>query len=462
MRILHTIRAWFLPQTGFLLSPAADVLFAGGFSLLTFLVLTFFVARDANIYTWAWAVYYAAFVINYPHFMASYKIMYDDVRPGFFAYRTHPIFTLRLWGAGVVVPLMLGAVFFYALKHEEVHLLSYLVSTMYVLVGWHYIKQIYGCVIVLSAAKSIRYSTIERLLILIPLYLLWGISFVSSHAYEMVSTYQGIPYAQMGIPHAFLIGGYWLFGCSTLVLIGVLGRRYLRTREYPPLSAIAAFCSIVVWYIPAIYHPFYFYIIPLFHSLQYLLFVAAYERNKVSSHDEEGVPTVHRRVHTYLTVVPTLLFIGVPSVVIGMTLWAHAGASMEYLFGVVIERFIQQGTVAGYGALLLLVVLECGISLARWGNKNPYGWYLHTLVTTIVLGIASFSMFPVLFDTLSQYAVLPGWFSYPNTVFGSTVYLFFFTVAINIHHYFIDTVIWKGDNPYVRKHLLQKALVTHA
>jgi hypothetical protein len=38
-------------------------------------------------------------------------------------------------------------------------------------------------------------------------------------------------------------------------------------------------------------------------------------------------------------------------------------------------------------------------------------------------------------------------------LFGPTVAMFAVTVFINIHHYFIDNVIWRGTNPDMRKYL---------
>ena len=39
------------------------------------------------------------------------------------------------------------------------------------------------------------------------------------------------------------------------------------------------------------------------------------------------------------------------------------------------------------------------------------------------------------------------------TLFGPAVFVFIFVMWINIHHYFIDNVIWRRDNEDVRKYL---------
>ncbi len=38
-------------------------------------------------------------------------------------------------------------------------------------------------------------------------------------------------------------------------------------------------------------------------------------------------------------------------------------------------------------------------------------------------------------------------------LFGSSVFVFIFVLWINIHHYFIDNVIWRRDNEDVRRYL---------
>ena len=40
-----------------------------------------------------------------------------------------------------------------------------------------------------------------------------------------------------------------------------------------------------------------------------------------------------------------------------------------------------------------------------------------------------------------------------STLFGPAVFVFIFVMWINIHHYFIDNVIWRRDNEDVRKYL---------
>ena len=42
---------------------------------------------------------------------------------------------------------------------------------------------------------------------------------------------------------------------------------------------------------------------------------------------------------------------------------------------------------------------------------------------------------------------------YNETVFGGTMFMFIFWIFINIHHYFIDNVIWRRENPETKRFL---------
>ena len=61
-----------------------------------------------------------------------------------------------------------------------------------------------------------------------------------------------------------------------------------------------------------------------------------------------------------------------------------------------------------------------------------------------LLGFAGFWAAPVVLNALS---------GYDRAIFGATLFLFIGWTFINIHHYFIDHVIWRRENPETRRHL---------
>ncbi|MGE0528513.1 MAG: hypothetical protein AB7P49_15700, partial [Bdellovibrionales bacterium] len=124
------------------------------------------------------------------------------------------------------------------------------------------------------------------------------------------------------------------------------------------------------WYLPLLSHPMFMHMIPFFHSLQYLLFVYAFRRNKVE-------------------------------------------AQIEY-----------PNTPEGR-------------------KKRLTGLYGYLLVPAIT-GALLMYIIPRYLDQVS---------APHSSLFGATPFYFSFLIFINIHHYFIDNVIWRGDNEEMRTYL---------
>ena len=78
-----------------------------------------------------------------------------------------------------------------------------------------------------------------------------------------------------------------------------------------------------------------------------------------------------------------------------------------------------------------------------WLRSAPAGLARFTVVGA-ALGFAGFWAAPVIVDTFA---------GYDRAVFGATLFLFIGWTCINIHHYFIDNVMWRRENPQMRRHL---------
>ncbi len=95
----------------------------------------------------------------------------------------------------------------------------------------------------------------------------------------------------------------------------------------------------------------------------------------------------------------------------------------------------------------LMIVWRFEIDRAAAVNKPAMSakWRLAGFgVTGIVLGYLGFWFVPKL---------LNGQVSYDHETFGTFVFLFVFWIFINVHHYVIDNVIWRGENPETRTYL---------
>ena len=263
-------------QHSYLVSPGADSWLLGAASILFFGIVSFTQKNASPDSTVKWAVFYAAFAINYPHFLASYQLLYWDFRAKIFR-------ELKFFWAAVVVPLillgLLGACFF----SQNPKWLGYFANAMYISVGWHYVKQIFGGISVCNARNKYFYNKIERLVLKLNLFGLWGLSLASANIGSRTRDHYGIGYESMDFSAITLQIAYWFVGLSAALTILAHFRKYIRDGKVPSKLGIVLFATIYCWYIPALYHPVFFLIIPFFHSLQYLVFVFSFRRNKVEA-----------------------------------------------------------------------------------------------------------------------------------------------------------------------------------
>lgn len=346
-----------------LISKPIDAFMIGGLSLLLFAFMSVMVKYESPPAAILTLVFNLSFFVNFPHFLASYQLLYVDFRSKIFR---EPAF---FW-AGVAVPLFLVLLLVSAFAKKEVFLLANIAKTMYFFVGWHYVKQIFGGVIVTNALKNYFYNSIERFFLKANLFSLWAISFLVYNVGDYKYNLNGISYSSMNLPNWTFKVAYTFLILSGIGVLYTHLAKYIREGHWPNLTAFICFASIYAWYLPAMSHPMFFHIIPFFHCLQYLLFVYAFRRNKVASSIKN---------------------------------------------------------------------LNTPESRKKW-LKNLYGYLLIPVIT----GAIFMHFLPKYIDSLGLYNV---------EIFGTMAAYFSFYVFINIHHYFIDSVIWRGSNKEVREHL---------
>ncbi len=113
-------------------------------------------AVEATAIWWGFAL---SNVINFPHFAHSYQLLYTGIGTRLSAATSTLKVRLRYLWAGFVAPPLIAATLFGAYYVGDVRILSYMANAMAFTSGWHYVKQGYGVIAVLSA---IRGSTTRR------------------------------------------------------------------------------------------------------------------------------------------------------------------------------------------------------------------------------------------------------------------------------------------------------------
>lgn len=235
--------------------------------------------------------------VNAPHFMASYHLAYTRGLPfmldNWFQLIAVPLLlglalilgdlmfgvSIEAWSAfgqwlnGLLEPLGIFLVIgvFQNLGEEVVH---QLITIMYLTVGWHYVKQVFGCFMVYSRYDGYALSSEERNLVKASLLSLWGFNFFSDN----ISLNSVDFFSAKAITNVFPVTVYQFFEVFTVFLFLLVGyrifyRRYRDHGEMPPAAAVVAWVAIFIWWMPfARSLTFFIFAVPFFHGLQYLPF----------------------------------------------------------------------------------------------------------------------------------------------------------------------------------------------
>lgn len=348
----------------YLVNAPVDLLFIGGASVLTFLYGWFVCQQQPVSYQVATTIFYLAFFVNFPHFLLSYQLLYWDFRR--FIFRKASFF----WVA-VVVPVILAGSLLLTARIGHQQRLGIFVNTLYFFVGWHYVKQIFGGMIVTNALQNYFYKPDERRILELNLYSVWLLSWVNSNVGLSHDLFYGVSYETLGFPPILFACAYVFTGVTFLALLISQLRKYAQERRLPTLASVVCYVSIYLWFLPSLYNPTFFYTVSFFHSLQYLPFVYAFRRNKVAA--EPG----------------------------GKKMWGKHG----YFLNV-------------YSYLLLSVI-----------TGAIFFWFLPNYIDNQHLFNAD--------------------------LYSPTLAMFSFMIFLNVHHYFIDNVMWKGNNPEMRRYIFQ-------
>lgn len=348
----------------------AELLLVGGITpflfLLSWLLRRLLGLDDAELGVSA-LLFYGAYVINDPHFAVTYLLFYKDVRA-------------RAWGAafngqqralyllaGLIAPLALALWCSSALVTRSAVSLGLLIQLMFLLVGWHYVKQAFGMLMVLCARRGIGFLAHERLAILAHCYAAWAYAWASPFERGRRLVEKGVIYTALAHPKWLLLAT-WILLLSTIPpLAWLLFQKWRRERTAAWGPLLVFLCSVWLWTIYTSLDPLVRYAIPALHSVQYLYFVWLMKSNE--AREREAPP------------------------------------------------FFEPSVAARISALALTAV--------------GLGWILFH-------GLPS-----LLDDTLVARGS-------GRTDLGATPYFAALYAFVNIHHYAMDAVLWRRDNPLTR------------
>lgn len=267
-----------------ILNPVLDLLFVGGLSLIVFVPLLL-TGRTDLVIIGAGAQAWLATLINMPHFMASYRLVY----------RSRETILRHKW-ASIYIPVILFAYVLLAVwqAQESQALVIVLITVSSGYLAWHYTGQVWGMMASFAYLEGFRFEKNERFLIRtgLRILLVWHLSWFM--------------YTQLRDPSR-VRPLYLVMSAGTVVafVLGVIGLVKMRRRTgfTPPARVLLPWLAIFSWYAIMARDPKAIFWVQLAHALQYLAFPLRVEIN--NTHGEQR--TSPRRFVAHMTVYAVVL-----------------------------------------------------------------------------------------------------------------------------------------------------------
>jgi hypothetical protein len=235
-------------------------------------------------------------------------------------------------------------------------------------VGWHYVKQGYGILIVDSVMNRSFFNDQEKQIFKANAYACWIFFFLLTSATLHDRNFMGLKYYLPNIPAPilYMFGALMVISTALAIYATIISSQRNRGKPFPINGFVAYIMALYIW-LGVRYNPIVLYLIPAFHSLQYLAVVWRYElnRNAAAVGGEKNRDELRKRMVVFI----------------------------------------------GLGMLIGILAFE---GIPRWLDRTV---------------------------------------SYEHSEYGATLFTAMIWIFINIHHYFLDNVMWRKDNPDVGKHL---------
>lgn len=271
-------------RDGCLFTPLIDFLCLGGGSLLLFIPMMFLdvVALEPAV---AATVLFLVHFINSPHFAHSYQIFYRNFAGKAFGQAYPARLRIRYVIAGIVAPAALIAFFAVAVAADSARAVGFGFNIMLFFVGWHYVKQGYGMIIVDAVLKKNFFTPREKTALTVNAYLCWLLSWVVLNNAVAERDLYGFKAYSLPVPDFLLTVLALATVATSFFALAVIYRRWRSAQPFPFNGAIAYLVTLYVWVLfPTLVAPAAFVILmvlatPAAHSLQYLTVAWRYQLN---------------------------------------------------------------------------------------------------------------------------------------------------------------------------------------
>jgi hypothetical protein len=351
----------------------AEFLLVGGATPLLFLVswvLQRTIGLDAADLAVGFLFFYGAHFINDPHFSVTYLLFYEDVRARALGTEFAPLQRARYLLAGFLVPVVLVVWAGAALATRSAYSLGLLIQSMFLLVGWHYVKQGFGVMTVLAARRGVRLLPRERLAVLAHCYAGWAYAWASPYDPGKEVEEKGVVYTTLAHPRGLEALTHGVFLATAVVLVVVLVAKWRREGRLPLLTPLTALLvSVWVWSVYSSVDPLVVYAIPALHSVQYLYFVWLLKGSE--AREREGPPWFERSARARMAL------LAVSALLLGWVFFQGAPAALDDFLVPRRSRFTSMGPTPYFAALFVVVnIHHYFMDYVIWRRDNGKTRYL--------------------------------------------------------------------------------------
>ena len=352
-------------------SPMIDFLCLGGGSLLLLPILTWVIPDSANDQAMFLAVVLAN-VINHPHFANSYQIFYRSYRDVTANPAIDRALRIRYVVAGIVVPVALILFFIVALMQADVRMLGYAGNAMMFFVGWHYVKQGYGMLMVDAAMKKSFFAERDKKILLWNTYIVWATSWLYINKAASERSLWGLSYSTFHVPNSLMWLAFVVMAGSTLWCALLMIRHSRVHGAKTPINGIAAYIASLYPWVFLAYQPVLGVLIPAMHSLQYLVIVWRFQLNVEHGNPDADAPAHNPILNKLHLRQSTQRFTGF--VLRGIVLGAVGFWLLPFLLS---EYMPYDRGLYGYNLFFFLFVIFINIhhyfiDNAMWRKENPH------------------------------------------------------------------------------------------
>jgi hypothetical protein len=291
-----------------LFGPAIDFLCLGGGSLLLIACLSLLrLYANIDVAIVGTSIFVAHF-INNPHFANSYQLFYAKFRDKLTSTQYSKELRYRYAFAGIVVPIALGTFMASCILSDSVLMLSQAANIMVLLVGWHYVKQGYGILMVLSALEKKFFDNNQKRLLLMNAYCCWACFWLATNWLVSERNLWGIKHYMIAVPDSLLVASAGIAAVSSLLTLGMIFRKW-RHRSVSGNGVVAYLTTLYIW-LALLTDPLYAFVVPACHSLQYLVVVWRYRANFEAAQEGARRGSMSLRLGTFIVTGVILGYLG--------------------------------------------------------------------------------------------------------------------------------------------------------